>query len=481
MIDTHAHIDTEAFDEDREEMLKRAFDSGLEAILIPAIEPKNFDSQLAIIESNERLFGGMGIHPHNALEVNDRTLERVEKLCKSKRIVAIGEIGIDYYYDFAPKDVQINAFIEQIKIAKRNNLPVIVHNREADKDILNILEKEQDGTLKGVLHCFSSVIKTMEAAVSLGFNISFTGNITFKKTHLVEVVEKTPLERIMLETDSPYIAPVPLRGKRNEPANLIHIAKKISEIKFKNIEEVISMTTKNAKNLFKILSILLICFILPIDALAQDDDIEEYYGENEEFYNPYAKFIGFGPYISTNTIVDTYYKDIGEQDISYDGIFTMGGAVSYSPVDYLIIELCYLYSKNNKTKEKKELVLGPNIHHTIEFAGKWVPNPNSKINFFGITGVSLILNSFNNGSIREDNTSRIAINTGLGLITNIPVKDIGLFNVVLEWRLNFILGKTNVAYYTKFDPFFPDENISTAPVSSFFSMPRAGIVWYPNF
>lgn len=480
MIDTHAHIDTEAFNEDRDLMLQRAFDSGLEAILIPAIEPKNFDNQLAIIESNERLCGGMGIHPHNALEVNECTLERVEKLCKSKNIVAIGEIGLDYYYDFAPKDVQINAFIEQIRIAKRNNLPVIVHNREADEDVLTLLEKEQDGTLKGVLHCFSSDVKTMEAAVSLGFNISFTGNITFKKTHLVEVVEKTPLERIMLETDSPYIAPVPLRGKRNEPANLLYIAKKISEIKLEPIEEVIKMTSQNAKNLFKILSILLIFFVIPFTSFAQTE-VEEYYEDEEEFYNPYTKFIGFGPYFSTNTIVDTYYKNVGEQDISYDGIFTYGGAVSYSPEDYVIVELSYLYSKNKKSKERQELVMGPNIHHTFELAGKWIPNPNSKINFFGVTGVSLILNSFNQGSIREDNSNRFAINTGLGLITNFPIEGAGLFNIVLEWRLNFILGKTDVAYYTKFDQYFPDENISTAPVSSFFSMPRAGIVWYPNF
>ena len=325
--------------------------------------------------------------------------------------------------------MQINAFIEQIRIAKRNNLPVIVHNREADEDVLTLLEKEQDGTLKGVLHCFSSDVKTMEAAVSLGFNISFTGNITFKKTHLVEVVEKTPLERIMLETDSPYIAPVPLRGKRNEPANLIHIAKKISEIKLEPIEEVIKMTTQNAKNLFKILSILLIFFVIPFTSFAQNEE-EDYYEDEEEFYNPYAKYIGFGPYFSTNTIVDTYYKNVGEQDISYDGIFTYGGAVSYSPEDYVVIELSYLYSKNKKSKERQELVMGPNIHHTIELAGKWIPNPNSKINFFGVTGFSMIFNSFNNGSFKEENTNRFGINTGLGLITNIPIQGAGLFNIV---------------------------------------------------
>lgn len=478
MIDTHAHIDTLPFDEDRDEMLERAFNSGLEAILVPAIEPSSFDKQLAIIKTNKRLWGGMGIHPHNALEASDEALERIEKLCKDEKILAIGEIGLDYYYDFAPKDAQIHSFTKQIKIAKRNNLPIIVHNREADSDILSILEKEQDGNLKGVLHCFSSDIKTMEAALALGFYVSFTGNITFKKTHLVEVVEKTPLEKIMLETDSPYIAPVPLRGKRNEPANLIHIARKISEIKQKPIEEVISMTTQNAKNLFKLFFILLFFFISHLTIFAQNDDYDY---DEEDYYNPYAKFIGIGPCVSTNTIVDTYYKTVGEHDISYEGIFTIGGGLSYSPVDYLILELSYLFSKNRKTKDPAELVLGPNIHHTIEIAGKWVPNPNSKINFFATTGFSMIFNSYNSGSFKEESSNRFAINTGLGLITNIPIESAGLFNVVLEWRLNFILGRTDVAYYTKFDPFFPDENIETAPVSSFFSMPRLGLVWYPNF
>ena len=156
MIDTHAHLDSEAFANDREEVIKRAFEKGIESIIVPAIEPSAFNNVLAIADSYQNVFCSMGVHPHNASELTDDTLSRIEENAKHSKVIAIGEIGLDYHYDFNPKDVQLDAFRKQLQLSKKLGLPVIIHNRESDKDMLSILKDEQDGTIKGVLHCFSS-------------------------------------------------------------------------------------------------------------------------------------------------------------------------------------------------------------------------------------------------------------------------------------------------------------------------------------
>ncbi len=198
MIDTHAHIDTEQFDEDREAVIERSREAGVEKIIIPAIEPKDFQRILDVVHKHENIFCGMGIHPHNANELNGQTRETIENLCSDDKVVAVGEIGLDYYYDFTPKDVQQKAFAEQLDIAKNHNLPVIVHNRESDEDLLQIIKEKQDGTLTGVLHCFSGDENMLKEALDLGFYISFTGNITFKKSKSDNLVAMTPSERLLL-------------------------------------------------------------------------------------------------------------------------------------------------------------------------------------------------------------------------------------------------------------------------------------------
>ncbi len=483
MIDTHAHIDTEAFDDDRDEVINRALESGVEKIIIPAIEEKYFEKLFETVNKNDNLFCGIGVHPHNATEVNDSTLQRIESLAGDRKVVAIGETGLDYYYDFAPKDVQQNVFREHLRIAKRCKLPAIVHNRDSDDDLLKIIEEEQDGTLKGVLHCFSSSAEVMEKALSLGFHISFTGNITFKKTTLGDVVKKVPIDRVMLETDSPYMTPRPFRGKRNEPFRVRLIAEKIAEYKSISFEEVVSMTTKTAKKLFNLL-ILLLIFSFTVTLLkAQSED--DNYGDDEEYFdegpdntlvNPYPKFIGISLYGGLNTPVETYDLKAGEDSRSSPGFAAFGGGINYSPADYVVIEASYIYSKNTKYQkewEAKGVAWDPDIYHMYEIGAHWIPNPYSRINFFATTGLSYLHMSLN-----KKVTKKMCISTGIGFMGNINTS-IGLIDVVAEWRLNFALGSNELIIPIGKNL---DGTVATEQTTSttFFSLPRFGIVFYPK-
>ena len=181
MIDTHAHIDVTAFDEDREAMLDRARAAGVTAIIVPDIERSRRSHLKEVVDAHPDLYRGVGIHPHHAGEMTQHDLDEIATQCTEPKVVAIGEIGLDYYYDFCPPDVQKLYFREQIRIAKAHNLPIIVHNRESDSDVMEILREEQDGSLRGVLHCFSSDVAVLDQAMDLGLHVSFTGNITFKK------------------------------------------------------------------------------------------------------------------------------------------------------------------------------------------------------------------------------------------------------------------------------------------------------------
>ena len=314
MIDTHAHINTDKFDEDRNQVIDRAIESGLSNIIIPAIEPDHFDGLIELTQSRKEIKCGIGIHPHNVKDVDDKDLEKVRSYSQKEGVVAIGEIGIDYYYDFAPPSKQVEVFDKQIKIALERELPIIVHNRDSDEDVINTIKKNQNGELRGVLHCFSSSTDILKRVLDLGMMVSFTGNITFKKSTLDDVVKEAPLDRIMIETDSPYMAPVPKRGKRNEPSYVRYVAEKISEIKEISLEEVIEMTSKNAKKLFN-LSLVLFSFIFLSNlAFAQDDD--EYY-EDDDFIEGQGLYIeGYiensrGPIIGVEVSIgdQTVYTD----------------------------------------------------------------------------------------------------------------------------------------------------------------------------
>jgi TatD DNase family protein len=476
MIDTHAHIDTEAFREDIAEVIARAKEVGVEKIVIPAIEPDAYDNLIALVDSYEELYFGIGVHPHSADTFNEEVEQRIIEIAKHPKCVAIGEIGLDYFYkDLSTPEVQKVAFRRQIEIAKELDKPIIVHNRESDSDLMEILDEYQDGNLKAVLHCFPEKKDLLEKALNLGFNVSFTGNITFKKSEHRGVLELVPMDRFMIETDSPYMAPVPNRGKRNEPSYVIEVAKKISEVKNMKFETIVEQTTRNAKSFFKLMMLFLCLSFMSQSLMAQSSD-SEYYEEDSLATAVYPKFIGIGGFVGTNTIVEgqTLIDDINQdtKNISYEGIATFGGTVTYGDIaDYLILQLSYTYSKNDKLLEKFP-DNKPNIHQIIELSSLWIPNPHNKINVFGAIGPSYIMNSINGVK-----NSQVGLNAGAGFILNIPFKNVGLLNIVAEWRLNFELKSTVRDLEVQREP------VVYRPIESnnFYSIPRLNIIFYPDF
>ncbi len=485
MIDTHAHINSPDYSADILEVLDRAFGAGIEYIIIPAIEPGEYSSLEETAALDSRIFISAGIHPHNAKEAGAEGLDKVRALARSPKCVAIGEIGLDYYYDFATPDEQKDAFASQVDISASTGLPMIIHNRDSDKDLIDILSEKQGGSLNGVMHCFSSGIDLLRQTLDLGFYLSFTGNITFKKSNLADVIKFAPLDRIMLETDSPYMTPPPNRGKRNEPANVRLVAEKIAEIKSISIDEVIHMTTKNAKSFFR-LPMLCCLLIISLFSLANAQTNEESEDEaKQEYINPYKKSFGVGVTAGTNTIVDTYYPD--EQNVSSEGIFAIGGSLYYSPIDFLTFDMTYLYSQNSKNvdKFKKDYNtdIDPNIHQVIEFSAHISPNPSNRVNFFMTGGCTYFMNKYASnidGKKVYTDDDKFGLNTGLGFYANIPAGSAGLFVMTAEWRLNFMLGKTHLRVDPRNDPRIPSSQ-KPVDVSTFFSIPRFGIIWYPKF
>ncbi|MFN8361612.1 MAG: TatD family hydrolase [Candidatus Kapaibacterium sp.] len=483
MIDTHAHIDSEQFDTDRPEMIERAFAAGVEAIIIPSIGPEGFGNVQAIVDSDPRIYRGIGIHPHNANDATRDNLERVERESTNTRVVAIGEIGLDYYYDFAPKDVQKAAFRAQLHIAKRRNLPVIIHNRESDEDILSILREEQDGTLQFVLHCFSSSVDVLHRALDLGAHVSFTGNITYKKSTLADVILQTPPDKIMIETDAPYMAPVPHRGKRNEPSFVGLVAQKIAEIHTLSLEKVYSMTSQTARSFFRLgLGILMLGFLLstvtPYSIWAQsrsssrttDDRTDEAEVEEVEPANPYSRTLGIGLMMGTNTIVESIEcLATGKRESrSYEGILLYGIAAEYCLTDHIQFEGSYVYSINHKVVEENPgLGYSPNLHQFITLTARFVANPRKPICFFATGGSSIILNR-----IFDAHSTQNAFNFGIGLYGNIP-SNYGIIVPTAELKFDFPLQSNQ----------YNDVKCGGLPadVGRFYSLVRLGVQWYPKF
>lgn len=276
MFDTHCHLQVDTFDTDRDDVLANSQAAGVGHFLVPNIDLSTYDATLAIA-TRDNVFCALGIHPHHAAEWDDGVADRIRtEVARNPKVVAIGEIGLDYYYDFAPRDVQIRAFREQIALAQELGLPVIIHTRDSIPETLDIVAECYSGHnpayANGQFHCFSGTVEEMEHAIGSGFCVSFTGNITFKKSALGDVVRETPLERILIETDSPYLAPVPHRGTRNTPALLPLVAEKIAEIKQIDVKIVMTKTTQNAKQLFSrvaALAVVLLSFFFISNASAQ--------------------------------------------------------------------------------------------------------------------------------------------------------------------------------------------------------------------
>ena len=252
LFDTHAHLDDRAFDEDRAELLAALPEQGLALVMNPGCSLESSRNAVALANSHDYIYAAVGSHPDVADEVNEEVLEEYRALCKqNSKVKAIGEIGLDYYYEDIPRETQLKAFRMQMELARELDLPVIVHERDAHEDGMNVVREFPD--VKGVFHCYSGSAEMARQLVNLGWYIGFTGVLTFKNARkAVEVAASIPLDRIVLETDCPYMAPVPFRGKRNDPGKLCYMAEKLAEIRGLTAEEVQRITTENGKRLYRI-------------------------------------------------------------------------------------------------------------------------------------------------------------------------------------------------------------------------------------
>ena len=252
LVDTHAHIDTDRFDDDREEMLARAKSAGLAAIINMGDSVESSARSVAMAKQYGMVYTGVGIHPEEARPMTQADDDMLAGWAQEKKVVAIGEIGLDYYWvkDEEERKLQREIFIRQLDLARQLHLPVCVHDREAHGDTLAILKKEARG-IRGVMHCYSGSLEMARELMKLDWFIGVDGPLTFKNAaKLPEIVQHLPLERILVETDCPYMAPVPVRGKRNEPAYVYHVAAKVAELRQVSFDEVARQTTSNAQELY---------------------------------------------------------------------------------------------------------------------------------------------------------------------------------------------------------------------------------------
>lgn len=251
MIDTHCHLEMKQFDTDRQAVIDRARAAGIDYMITIASDLKGCERAVRLAEQHDCIFAAVGLHPHDAKDFSDATFERIRELSRSPKVVAIGEMGLDYYYDHSARDIQRAVFADQLAFAKERDLPAIVHSRDAQEDTLRIMEASE--VRKGVMHCFSGDVAMAKRALALGFHISIAGPVTFRNAvALKEVAKMVPDDLLLIETDAPYLSPEPLRGKRNEPACLVHTAKHIAELRGITIEDLDRLTTLNAQRLFGI-------------------------------------------------------------------------------------------------------------------------------------------------------------------------------------------------------------------------------------
>ncbi len=252
-VDTHAHLFFDNFDGEVDQVIDRAVNDGIDYILVPSTDLKTAEQVAELTEKYEIVYGAVGVHPHDTKEWDNSWLKKIEELSKLEKIVAIGEIGLDYYYDYSPKEKQLEAFKAQIDLALKLDLPIIVHNRDSDDDLMKVIGGYCSSGLKAQFHCFNSTAENAQELINMNYMISFTGNITFKKADdLRKLVKAVGLDHLLLETDSPFMTPIPHRGKRNEPSNVKYVAEKIAEIHETDVKEVARLTSLNAFKLFGI-------------------------------------------------------------------------------------------------------------------------------------------------------------------------------------------------------------------------------------
>lgn len=252
LFDTHAHLDDEKFDEDREDVLRRAAESGVSRLVNVGADMASSRRSAALSAAYDMVYAAVGVHPHEVEKMADKDYNLLAEWAKLPKVVAIGEIGLDYYYDLSPRDAQRRHFIRQLDLARQTGLPVIVHDRDAHGDTMEILKREGKG-LTGVVHCFAGSMEMAAELIKMGWYIGVDGPVTFKNAaKLLEIVKRAPLERLLVETDSPYLTPVPFRGKRNEPAYVRFVAERIAELRGMGADDFARASAENACRLFQI-------------------------------------------------------------------------------------------------------------------------------------------------------------------------------------------------------------------------------------
>lgn len=253
LFDTHVHLNARQFEDDREETIQRAFDAGVQYMTVVGFDRETIPLAIEIAESYESIYAAIGWHPVDAIDMTEEDLQWIEQLLAHPKVVAVGEMGLDYHWDKSPKDVQKEVFRKQIRLAKKVNMPIVIHNREATEDILTILEEEDAKEVGGIMHCYNDAARYIERCLDMNFYISFGGTVTFKNAPLPkEAAAEVPLDKLLVETDSPFLAPHPKRGKRNEPSYVKLVAEKIAEIKEISVKEIENITTNNAFKIFRI-------------------------------------------------------------------------------------------------------------------------------------------------------------------------------------------------------------------------------------
>ncbi|TYR72926.1 TatD family deoxyribonuclease [Rossellomorea vietnamensis] len=253
LFDTHVHLNADQFSEDLEQVIERAQNEGVETMVVVGFDRPTINKAMELVEHYDFLYAAIGWHPVDAIDMTDEDLQWIEELSTHQKVVAIGETGLDYHWDKSPKEIQQEVFRKQIRLAKKVKLPIVIHNREATQDIVDILKEEEAKEVGGIMHCFSGSSETAHECLEMNFLISLGGPVTFKNAKKPkEVAEEVPLEKLLIETDCPYLAPHPYRGKRNEPSYVKLVAEQIAELKGVSFEEVAETTTRNAKKLFGI-------------------------------------------------------------------------------------------------------------------------------------------------------------------------------------------------------------------------------------
>ena len=252
LIDSHAHLEMPEFKRDLEEVIQRAKESGVDYLFTVGTEEKDWKRALEIA-SHPMIYAILGVHPHNTKEIDDRTYPILSELCQNPKVVAYGEIGLDFFRNLSPREVQVKRFREQIAFAKELHLPVVVHDRDAHQETLDILKSERAEVQGGIIHCFSGDDRMAKECIDLGFYISIPGTVTFKNAGAFqEMIRKLPLDSLLVETDAPFLAPVPFRGKRNEPSLVRYTVQKIADLKRIPFENVAEATSANALRVFRL-------------------------------------------------------------------------------------------------------------------------------------------------------------------------------------------------------------------------------------